>query len=812
MSLMRDQARIVIIGGGIVGCSTAYHLMKLGWRDMVILDQGSLFQNWGSTSHAPGLMFQHNNSKTVCTIAQWSVATYKEVALHARVPAFFQVGSIEIATTRERAEELKRKIGNCRAWNLEAHLLGNDEIRKLVPILRTDDLHGGLHVPSDADVKAAVLCETMARLCQEKGALHVYEKTPVEGIEVKNGRVQAVLTAQGRIRTDIVLCAAGIWGPTVGRMAGVNIPLTPMQHLYVRTNPLPELKGETLELRHPILRDQDKDMYYRQHTDAYGFGSYRHDPLPVDVSAIPKKDHAAKFPFTPEHMEESFRDAHHRIPALAKAGVADSFNGLFSFTPDAQSILGETPEVRGFWVAEAVWVTHGGGTGKVMAEWIAEGRPSIDLREVDINRFHKHAFGKEYILARSNRQYIEVYDIIHPLDQSKVARNLRTAPYHARLEALGAHFFESAGWERPQWFESNPPSRFVRSSWAARNWSPIIGAEHLACRERVGLFDLTAFAKFEVTGSKALEFLQSLAANDLNKPVGSVVYTALCDERGGIQCDLTITRLGADRFWIVTGGGMAMHDLAWIKMHAPTDGSVRIDDVSNAHCCIGVWGPRARDLVQKICANDLSNAAFPYLTAQPVTIAHVPALAIRISYAGELGWEIYAPTEYGLRLWDALWENGKPLGVTAVGGGAFDSLRLEKGYRLWGADIHTDFNPFEAGLGFAVKLDKGPFLGRTALRAIHGRGVTRKLCCMTFDDPKVAIMGKEPIFDGDRVMGYVTSANHGYSVGKSIAYGYLPVGHAKEGTKVEIYYFGNRHKATVAKEPLFDPKNERLKV
>ncbi len=317
------------------------------------------------------------------------------------------------------------------------------------------------------------------------------------------------------------------------------------------------------------------------------------------------------------------------------------------------------------------------------------------------------------------------------------------------------------------------------------------------------MFDLTAFAKFEVTGPKALPFLQSLTANQMDKPVGSVTYTAMLNERGGIKCDLTVTRLGENRFWIVTGGGMAMHDLAWIKMHLPDDGSAQVNDVSSAYCCIGVWGPAARDLVRKV-SDDFS---FPYLTARQVTISHVPALAIRISYAGELGWEIYAPVEFGLRLWDVLWEAGTPLGVTPVGGGAFDSLRLEKGYRLWGSDIHTEYNPYEAGLGFAVRLDKGDFIGRSALKTEP----TRKLCCLTFTDPQVAVMGKEPILDGDHILGYVTSANYGYSIGKSIAYGYLPVSHAQEGTPVEIYYFGSRHPAIVTKEPLYDPRNVKLK-
>ena len=810
------SARLVIIGGGIVGCSTAYHLAKLGWKDMVMLDQGPLEKNWGSTSHAPGLIFQHNNSRAVCQLARWTIETYKEVAPRARGPAFYQVGSLEIAVTPERAEELKRKWGNTQSWGLEARLIDNREISRLVPIMRTDDLCGAFHVPSDANVNAWMLCEAMRQFAQEQGALSVFENTPVLAIEKSGGRVQAVVTPQGRITADLVLCAAGIWGQAVGRLAGIAMPLTPMQHLYVRSAPLPELAGETAELRHPVVRDQDKAMYYRQHGEAYGYGSYRHEPLPVAIATVPKRAHAAVFPFTPEHMAEGTRSAHHRVPCLARAPIAHSFNGIFSFTPDAQSILGEKPELRGFWVAEAVWVTHGGGVGKLMANWLARGDPGLDVREVDINRFPAHALVRRSVLERSLQQYREVYDIIHPLDQTRVGRNLRLSPFHARLQNLGAHFFESAGWERPQWFESNqkllPDPRVpVRSGWAARNWSPLSGAEHLACREGAGLADLCAFAKFEVSGPGAAAFLQALTANDVDKPVGKVIYTAMLDERGGIKCDLSVVRLGPERFWVITGGKTGPADWAWLQRHRPAAGSVALTDLTSAYAGIGLWGPQARAVLQSAVESDVSNAAFPYLTAQTIAIGDVPVLALRISYVGELGWELYAPAEFGLALWDTLWQAGQSAGLTAIGGGAIDSLRLEKGYRLWGTDIHTEYNPDEAGLGFAVRLAKGEFVGRPALENIRRSTTAQKLCCLVLADPKVALLGKEPIYWNGEVVGHVTSANFGYSVGQSLAYGYLPRAAAGAGTKLEVYYFGRRFPATVANEPLYDPKNLRLK-
>lgn len=811
---MKDQARVVIIGGGIVGCSTAFYLTRMGWRDVVVLDQGPLFENWGSTSHAPGLMFQHNHAKSFCQLAQWSVQTY----LRARADGerlVWQVGSLEIAHTPERWSELKRKLGTAMSWGLEAHLIGPDQVKRLVPIMRTDDLYGAFYVPSDCDVHASGICRALALDAQSQGA-EFCPDTAVTDIQVEHGRVCSVGTTGGRIRTEHVVCAAGLWGPLIGRMAGVHIPMMPMQHLYARTAPLPELAGAREELEQPFIRYQDKDMYFRQHKEAYGFGSYRHEPLLVDPDDLPKNDHPAKFPFTPEHFRESYVDALERFPCLSGADLVERFNGLFSFTPDGNMNLGESAQVRGFWTAEDVWVTHGGGVGRVMAEWMVEGTPSLDLREHDVNRWHRFAFSCEYVRARSSRQYVEVYDIVHPLQQVASPRNLRLAPYHARLKELGAVFFEAGGWERPHWFESNERlldgAEFPRrSGWAAAKWSPIIGAEHIAARSRVGLFDLSAFTKIQVSGSGALPFLQSITANQMDRPVGKVTYTSMLNRSGGIEADLTVTRLEDDIFLVVTGGGIGMHDLAWIRKHAPVDGSAQIQDVTSSWCCVGLWGPRAREVIRLISEDDFSNTAFPYMSARQVHVGLVPALAIRISYAGELGWEIYAPTEFGLKLWDTLWEAGREFGMAPVGGGAFDSLRLEKGYRLWGADIHGEYNPYEAGIGFAVKLNKGDFLGRAALEKIRGGVAQRKLCCLIFDDPRVVVMGKEPILDGDRVLGYVTSANFGYTVGQSIVYGYLPIDRAREGAAVEVYYFGERHRATVRREPLFDPEMARLK-
>ncbi len=815
---MRSRARLVIIGAGVVGCSVAYHLTQRGWRDIVVVDQGPLFDTGGSTSHAPGLVFQTNASKLMTTLARDTVALYESLDLDDQ-PCWFGVGSMEVAYTAERWQDLHRKLGFAKSYGLEAHLISPQAAQDLVPLLDPKVIHGAYYVPSDGIAKPVRAGEAMSRFAQQQGAA-LHGKTTVTDIVVEAGRVRGVETTAGRIEANTVLICAGIWGPRVGRMAGVSIPLLPVQHQYTRTAPVPALQGETREVVHPIVRHQDYAMYFRQEGESYGIGNYKHDPLPVEPDDILSPAEASRAPammeFTPEHFAVARRAAGELMPDLRDLELTDAFNGMFSFTPDGLPILGEAPEVAGLWIAEAVWITHGGGVGNVVAEWMDTGVTRLDLREADYHRFQPHAHTPAYVKARGAQQYREVYDIIHPLQQMENPRDVRCSPFQPRLEAQGAVFFESAGWERPQWFEANGDliadnSAPVRSGWEAQQWSPIQAAEHIATRERVALYDLTAFTKIEVSGPGAVDFLQSISANQVDRPVGKVVYTALLNQNGGIQCDLTLTRLARDRFLVLTGGASGIRDLAWLRGHAPADGSVSINDVTAEYCGIGLWGPRARDVLRQVCADDVSNRAFPYFASKPITIGSQPARALRVSYVGELGWEIYASKEYGLGVWDALWEAGQPYGMIAAGGGAFDSLRLEKGFRLWGADIHTEYTPYEAGLGWAVKLNKGDFLGREALIRSREAGIERRLCCLTLSDPSHVVMGKEPILDGERVLGYVTSANVGYSVGKSIAYGYLPTAYATAGTVVTIEYFGERYEAVVAEEPLYDPGHSKLR-
>ncbi len=814
---MQDQARVVIIGAGVVGCSVAYHLTRLGWRDIVVLEQGPLFDTGGSSSHAPAIIFQTNPSRLYSLLAAYTVELFSQLELDG-LPCYFPVGALEVAWTPDRMEELKRRVTLAKSWGLDTHLLGPEEAVQKAPLL-TDKVLGAMYNATDGLAKVVRADEAMANEAKAGGA-NFYGDTTVTGIEVKDGRVRAVVTSRGRIRTDIVVAAAGIWGPRVGQMAGVTIPLFPMQHPQIKLGPLPELADETVEITQPAIRHPDRSMYCRQYFKFYEVGSYRHEPVLFDPDDIPPYEQAkitpATAPFRPELFSEALAPVMDLVPALRDAPVVEDLNGMFSFTVDGMPILGESPQVRGFWSAEAVWAAHAGGVGKIMAEWIVEGTPSLDTHEADIARFHPHVSDSRYIRSRCAQQYREVYDIIHPLQQSELVRGLRTSPFYPRQKDLGAIFFETTGWERPQWYTANESLLQdmewpARSGWEARGWSPIVYAEHRAARERVGMFDLTPFAKLEVTGTDALDSLQRITSNDLDWPPGKIIYTSMLTEQGGIKCDLTVTRLEADRFLIITGGGFAVHDLAWIRGHLFDGAAVGVADISSSMCCIGLWGPESRRVVQSVTEQDVSNEAFPYLTTQRLMIGGIPCLALRISYVGELGWEIYCPPEFGLRLWDVLWHAGETFGVTAVGGGAFDSLRLEKGYRLWGAEVHTEVNPYQAGLAFAVRPDKGEFIGREALQSVESKATGRRLTCITLDDPGAVVMGSEPILDGDNLLGYVTSAGYGYSVGRCIAYGYLLPEYAVEGKRVEIEYFGRRYEATVAREPLYDSEAARLK-
>jgi glycine cleavage system aminomethyltransferase T/glycine/D-amino acid oxidase-like deaminating enzyme len=822
---MRTQARVVVVGAGIVGCSAAYHLAQLGWKDILVIDKGPLFETGGSTSHAPGLIFQTHNAELMTNFARYTVKLLAALRYQDE-PCLHPVGGIEIARTTERWLDLKRKQGGALSYGVEGHLLTAQEVKERAPLLDEHAIQGGFFTPGDAAVEGWQSAAALADLAMAQGVEFV-GNVEVLGIHAQNGRVRHVATSAGEIECEHVLLCTNVWASVLAGQVGVRFPLFGVEHRYVITEPLAALaieqrgrneqrgrKGEREMAPHPILRHQDAALELRQLHDCFAIVNFRHDSLLFDAQSSIAP---VEFTFSPESWEACRRASEELLPALVGAAYARQVSGFIAFSSDLFPIIGQT-SVRGLWAALGAWITHAGGVGKSIAELMVHGETEWDLREVDINRFHPHDYTRAYMRARIDRQRQELCHIAHPLQPLKTPRNVRQAPFHPRLVEQQAVFSTNAGWEAPQWYEANAPLLEEydahiphREGWAARHWSRIQGAEHLATRHRAGLYNLSAFTKLEVSGPGALSFLESICANRIDRPVGKIIYTSLCNSRGGIMADLTVSRLEEDRFWILTGGDAGPRDFAWIRQHAPIQGAITIRTVGGQYTTLGLWGPRARDILQSLVEEDISNEAFPFYTVRALNIECVPAIALRVSHVGELGWELYTPGEYGLRLWDLLWEAGRPYGLVAGGAGALDSLRLEKGHRLWGQDIHSEYNPYEAGLGRTVRLNKGYFLGRDALAKAKDH-VQRKLCCMTLDDPDAVVLGKEPILADGRVLGCVTSANYGYSVGKYIFYGYLPHEYAVPRTKVEVQYFGRRYPATVTTEPLYDPRNERMKA
>ena len=715
----RRTPRVVVIGAGIVGCSLADELTARGWTDVTVLDRGPLFAAGGSSSHAPGLVFQTNPSKTLAEFARYTVDKLGGLELDG-VPVFRPVGGLEVATTPERWADLARRHGLATSWGIEARLVDPDECARLHPLLDPAAVLGGLHVPSDGLAHAVPAGEAQARRAMERGARFL-ARHRVTGVASAAGRVSGVHTDRGFVPADVVVCAAGFWGPDVGALAELTVPLQPLAHQYATTAPVPALAGATREISAPILRHQDADLYYREHGDRIGIGSYGHRPMPVTAQDAEAHTNSC-LPFTPDDFADAWKQSLVLLPGLAETEVAAGINGVFSFTPDGMPLLGEHRDLPGFWVAEAVWVTHSAGVAKALAEWLVEGQPRTDVHECDLHRFTDVQLSPEYVTGRGVQQFVEVYDVVHPLDPPAVLRPLRTSPFYGRQQELGAVFTEAGGWERPLWFEANAPlaeglNLPERDPWAARWWSPTVAAEALATRHRVAMYDMTPLTRIEVTGPGAADFLQRLTTNDVAKPVGRVTYTLLLDAAGGIRSDLTVARLGEQRFQVGANGPL---DLDWFAQHAPDDGSVRLRDTTAGTCGIGLWGPRAREVLQSLTSTDVSHAAFGYFRARELFVGGVPVTALRVSYVGELGWELYTDAATGLRLWDVLWDAGQRHGLVAAGRRAFDSLRLEKGYRAWGVDMTTEHDPVEAGLEFAVRPDKD-FVGQGGAGAPSAR-------------------------------------------------------------------------------------------
>jgi 4-methylaminobutanoate oxidase (formaldehyde-forming) len=819
---MVEQARAVIIGGGIGGTSIAYHLAELGWTDVVLVDRAELTS--GSTFHSAGLVGQLRSSVTLTRMMMYGADLYRRLTAETGVDvSWHEVGSLRLASTKARYEELQRQAGWAKTFGLPLELISAAEARERFPLMTLDGVLGAVWLPTDGWLDPSGLTLALAAGARAHG-VQIRQHTRVVGVGVDRGRVTGVEVASrdgGRqtIAADVVVNAGGMFAPEIGHLAGVTVPIIPMAHQYLFTHAI-----EGVHSGLPTMRDPDNLCYFREEVGGLCMGGYERDPAPWSLDGVPPDfNHRLLDPDWPR-FESIMEGAIRRVPAIADAGVTRMINGPEAFTPDNEFILGES-EVRGFFVA-AGFCAHGiagtGGIGQQMARWIVEGEPDLDLWKMDIRRFGGQYRSQALTLARTYENYATYYDIHYPNEERVAARPLRLSPAYEEVAALGAVFGEKSMWERPNWFTPNEEGAGVSSraalealrprGWAGEHWSPAIGAEALATRQAAGLFDESSFAKIEVEGSGAGAFLQRLCANDIDRPVGSVVYTQMLNRRGGIECDFTVTRLTDERFLIVTGTAFGNHELGWIRKHLGDADDVRVRDITSSHACVGLWGPRARDILQALTKDDCSNAAFPYLTGRTISVAAVPVLALRVTYVGELGWELYPPAEYGRALWNALWTAGREHGLVAAGYRAIDALRLEKGYRVWSSDITPEETPYEAGLGFAVRLDKGmDFIGREALEATKAAGPRKRMRCLVLDDPRSVALGTEPVRVGGEIVGRVTSGGYGFAVERSIAYAYLPPDGAAIGTRGEIEVFGEWVGFEVAREPLWDPDGSRIR-
>jgi glycine cleavage system aminomethyltransferase T/glycine/D-amino acid oxidase-like deaminating enzyme len=790
---------VVVIGGGVGGCSILYWLTKLGWSDVLLLERAELTS--GSTFHSAGLVGQLRSSLPLTRMMMWSVDLYRtlgeEVGLET---GWREVGSLRLASAPERMEELQRQAGWAKTFGLPLELISAEEAKRLFPPMVTDGVLGAAYLPTDGYIDPSQLTFALAEGARRGGA-EIEQHTRVTAIRSDRGRVTGVETDKGEIEADVVVNAGGMFAKELAALAGLTVPIVPMAHEYLVTKP----SGLPLEM--PTLRDPSLLVYFRPESGGLIMGGYERHCAPWSVDGIPADFNGKLLAEDWPRFEELLANAIVRVPSLEEMEVVRLINGPEAFTPDNEFILGPT-EVHGFWTA-AGFCAHGlagaGGMGRLVAEWIAEGTPSLDTWEMDSRRFGRAYRSPEYTLARTREVYETYYDVRYPGHERQAGRPLRLSPTYPRLHELGAAFGEKSGWERANWFEPNATAgdeSLRPRGWAGRLWSPAVGAEHRACREAAALFDETSFAKIEVSGDGAADFLERMCTNRVARDLGAITYTQMLNPRGGIECDFTVTRLAPDRFRIVTGTAFGQHDLAWIREHAPE--GVAVDDVTSAWACLGLWGPRAREILEPLSSALLD---FPYMRSRELAIGTVPCLALRVTYVGELGWELYCPIEFGLRLWDTIWEAGRRQGLVAGGYKAIDSLRLEKGYRVWGADISPEDTPFEAGLGFAVKLDK-EFIGREALRAEP----ERRLACLVLSDPRSVALGSEPVRVDGELVGRVTSGGYGYTVERSIAYAYLPAARAASGQPVEVEIFGDWVAGEVAAEPLWDPAGERLRA
>ncbi len=813
MSRLPSQARVVVVGGGIIGCSTAYHLAKLGCADVLLLERAKLTS--GSTHHAAGLVGQLRTSAGITQLLGHSVALYESIEEETGLATGWKMnGGLRLACNPERMIELERQATTAHSFGLEMHLLTPSEARELWPLMSIDDLVGAAFLPTDGQANPADITQALAKGARMHGGVLI-EDCAVTGVELRDGRVAAVLTEQGRVACEIVVNCCGQWAHEFGRLAGVNVPLVSVQHQYMITE---AIDGVASDL--PTLRDPDRLTYYKEEVGGLVMGGYEPNPLSWAADGIPDGFHFTLLDSNWDHFEQLMTLALPRVPALETAGVKQLLNGPESFTPDGNFILGEAPEVAGYFVGagfNAFGIAAGGGAGKALAEWILGGEPPYDLWPVDIRRFGRPHACVDWVRTRTHEMYGKHYTLAWPHEENQSGRLYRRSPLYDDLAAAGACFGEKLGWERPNWFAPAGVAPRDEYSFERQNWFAHVGEEHRAVRERVGVFDQTSFAKFEMTGRDAERALGWVCANDVARAPGTVIYTQLLNSRAGIECDLTVARMAEDRYYIVTGTGFASHDFHWIRSHVQAGLEADLTHVTDDFSVISVFGPRSRDLLSSITSDDLDNGTFPFGSVREIRIAGALVRALRITYVGELGWELHTPAASALDVYRAVMAAGEAYGVAPCGYRAIESLRLEKGYRAWSSDLTPDHTPLQAGLGFAVKLDaNAPFLGREALVEQRQTGLKRRLTCFTADDNDVVLLGRETIYRNGERVGWLTSGGYGYTVDRSIGYGYV---RNQAGVDREYLRSGNyelevasrRVPASIHFGPLYDPGNERIR-
>ena len=816
MTVLPSSARVVIIGGGISGCSVAYHLAKLGWTDIVLLERKKLTS--GTTWHAAGLVGQLRASQNMTRLAKYSADLYRTLEAETGLATGLrQCGSITVALTAERQEELRRQAAMARVFGVEVNELSPSDILSLYPHLNMKDVVSGVHLPGDGQADPGNIALALAKGARMLGA-QIVEGVIVNEVTQADGRVTGVTWQQGEetgtIATGHVVNCGGMWGRDLAARNGVTLPLHACEHFYIVTENIPGLA------QLPVLRVPDECAYYKEDAGKILLGAFEPKAKPWGMDGIPADFCFDQLPEDFDHFEPILEAAVNRMPILAKAGIHTFFNGPESFTPDDRYYLGEAPELTGYWVAagyNSIGIVSSGGAGMALAQWMNDGEPPFDLWEVDIRRAQPFQKNRRYLQERVTETLGLLYADHFPYRQMATSRGIRRSPLHEHLKARGAVFGEVAGWERANWFANEGQTAEYEYTWGRPNWFQNSRAEHMALRETVGLLDMTSFGKIRVEGRDALTFLQRMCANQMDVASGRIVYTQMLNERGGIECDLTVTRLSEAAFFLVVPGATLQRDLAWLRRHLG-DEFVVITDVTAAEAVLPLMGPNARDLLSSISPADLSNDVHPFGTAREIEVGMTLARAHRVTYVGELGWELYVPTDQAAHVFEALVTAGAEYGLKLCGLHAMDSCRIEKGYRHFGHDITDEDHVLEAGLGFAVKTDKGAFIGREAVLRKRDNGLTRRMLQFRLTDPEPLLFHNEPILRDGVIVGYLTSGNYGHALCGAVGLGYVPCRHAGETVKemltstYQIDVAGRMVGAEASLSPLYDPKSQRIRV